>query len=232
MVLTSRNSARASWFATDLFRSVANQLALAEFREVNTIDNHTPRSQCIQAPENIDERGFAGAGRAHQCDPFAGCNAETQAIDGAQRPVFFAERFDDDLRGGAHASPRKTAAGRILASRRSGYAPAIATMMVSATATGYTIKRGRAATPKTALPNHIESKMPMAAPSTPPPRPRSAASARNSRSTRRVAPPIAFIKPTSFRRSIATLVIAAITHNAVSTSTSPTVADRMPLMRL
>jgi len=36
----------------------------------------------------------------------------------------------------------------MLASRRSGYALRIATMIVNATATGYTISRGRAATPK------------------------------------------------------------------------------------
>ena len=51
-----------------------------------------------------------------------------------------------------------------------------------------------------------------AAPTNPPARPSRAASARNSRRTRRVAPPMAFIKPTSFLRSIATLVMAAITH--------------------
>src|SRR5205823_9383007 len=57
---------------------------------------------------------------------------------------------------GTHASPRKTEAGRMLASRRSGYALRIATMIVRATATGYTISRGRAATPKTALPKPID----------------------------------------------------------------------------
>ncbi len=66
----------------------------------------------------------------------------------------------------------------------------------------------------------------------PPASPSNAASARNSRSTRRIEPPIAFIKPTSFFRSMATLVIAAITHSPVSTSTIPTVAVNNPLMRL
>src|ERR1700694_2812005 len=50
----------------------------------------------------------------------------------------------------------------MLASRRSGYALKMATMIVSATATGYTISRGRAATPKTALPNPIDRKIPTA----------------------------------------------------------------------
>ena len=42
---------------------------------------------------------------------------------------------------------------------------------------------------------------------------------------------MAFIKPTSFFRSIATFVIAAITHSPVSTSTIATVAVSNPLMR-
>src|SRR6266576_2341889 len=131
-----------------------------------------------------------------------------------------------------HASPRNTDAGRMLASRRNGKALRIATSTVKPTATGYTIRRGRAATPKTALPRPIESRIPSAAPITPPARPSSAASARNSRTTRRVAPPMAFIKPTSILRSMATLVIAAMTHSAVNSSTMPTVAVSRPLMRL
>src|ERR1700730_4476205 len=216
----------------DLFGAVANDFALAQLRQVNPIDNHAPGRQRIQTAKDIDERGLAGAGRSHERDPFAGGDVEAQRVHRAQRSVFVGEGFDDTLGSGAHASPRKTDAGRILASRRNGYALAIATTIVSATATGYTIKRGCAATPNTALPSHMESKMPMAAPRMPPVSPRIAASARKRRSTRRVAPPMAFINPTSLRRSIATLVIAAITQSPVSTSTSATVADRMPLIRL
>src|SRR5712675_1266811 len=216
----------------DFLGAVADHFAFAQLCQVDAIDNHAPGGQLVQASQNIDECGFAGAGRPHQRDPFPGSDAKAQAVDRAQRPIFLGERFDGNLCGGAHASPRKTAAGRILASRRKGYAPAIATMMVSATATGYTIKRGRAATPKTVLPSHMESKIPTLAPRTPPAKPRSAASARKRRNTRRVAPPIAFIKPTSLRRSMATLVIAAITQSVVRTSTSATVAERMPLIRL
>ena len=58
-----------------------------------------------------------------------------------------------------------------------------------------------------------------------------AASARKSLSTRRVAPPIAFMRPTSFLRSIATLVMAAITQSVVSTRTTTTVALSRPRMR-
>src|SRR5260370_857495 len=119
-----------------------------------------------------------------------------------------------------------------LASGRIGNALKIATITVKATATGYTISRGPAATPKTALPKPMERKIPAAAPIMPPARPSNAASAKKSRSTRRIEPPIAFIKPTSIFRSIATLVIAAITHSPLSSSTIPTVAVNNPLIRL
>ena len=90
------------------------------------------------------------------------------------------------------------------------------------------MSRGCAATPNTALPSPIEITMPTAAPIIPPASPSSAASARNNRITRRTDPPIAFINPTSFFRSIATLVIAAITHSTVSISTTATVAVSIP----
>src|SRR5467141_1022014 len=195
----------------------------------------------VQPAKNIDQRGFPRAGGAHERDPFAGVHAETDAAERAQGAVLFNQIFDHHLlrrnqrrrcNDGTHASPRKTDAGRMLASRRSGYALRIATMTVNATATGYTISRGRAATPKTALPKPIDRKIPAAPPIIPPARPSNAASARKSRSTRRTEPPMAFIKPTSFLRSIATLVIAAITQRPVRMSTIATVAVSTPLIRL
>src|SRR2546426_2177289 len=146
----------------------------------------------VQPAENIDQRGFPRAGGAHERDPFAGVHAETDAAERAQGAVLLDQIFDHHLlrrnqrrrcNDGTHASPRKTDAGRMLASRRSGYALRIATKIVKPTATGYTINRGCAATPKTALPNPIERNMPAAAPIKPPARPSSTASTRNSRIT-------------------------------------------------
>src|SRR6267154_227364 len=65
-------------------------------------------------------------------------------------------------------------------------------MTVRATEIGYTMRRGCAATPKTALPRPIESTMPIAAPIRPPASPSNAASARNRRNTRRTDPRTAF----------------------------------------
>src|SRR5882672_7759994 len=225
----------------DFLRAVTHQPVFAEFRKIDAVNDHMAGGERVQAAENIDERGFSRTGGAHERDPFAGVHIEADAAERTQRAVLLDQVFDDhllrrDLRRrwseGTHASPLKTDAGRMLASRRSGYALKMATIIVSATATGYTISRGRAATPKTALPNPIHRKIPTAPPIIPPARPSNAASARKSRSTRRTDPPMAFIKPTSFFRSIATLVIAAITHSPVSTSTIATVAVNNPLMRL
>src|SRR3989442_6398820 len=158
----------------------------------------------VQPAENIDQRGFPRAGGAHERDPFAGVHAETDAAERAQGAVLFNQIFDHHLlrrnqrrhcNDGTHASPLKTDAERMLANRRSGYALRIATMIVNATATGYTISRGRAATPKTALPKPIERKIPAAPPIIPPSSPSNTASARKSRSTRRTELPMAFINP-------------------------------------
>src|SRR5215472_9356661 len=148
--------------------------------------------------ENIDERGFPGSGRSHKCDPFPAVDSEADAVERTQGAVLLDQIVDDhlvcrsarpqfDWSNHTHASPRNTAAGRMLARRRNGKALRIATSIVKPTATGYTIRRGRAATPKTALPRTIESRIPSAAPITPPARPSSAASARNSRTMPTVA---------------------------------------------
>src|SRR5260370_34786872 len=149
----------------------------------------------MQTTENVDQRGFPGAGGAHKRDPFAGVHIEADAAERAQCAILLGQVFDDHLlrrgqRGrwseGTHASPLKTDAGRMLASRRSGNALRIATIIVSATATGYTISLGRAATPKTALPNPMDRKIPAAPPIPPPASPSMPASARTSRRTRRI----------------------------------------------
>src|SRR5258708_4070272 len=88
-----------------------------------------------------------------------------------------------------HSSPRNTEAGRMCANRRNGYAASNATITVSATEIGYTMSRGSAATPNTALPSPIEITMPTAAPINPPANPNSAASAQNNPSGPPQAPP-------------------------------------------
>src|SRR5205814_9297733 len=224
-----------------VFRAVSDQLVLAKFRKIDAVDHNVSGSERVQPAKNIYERRFSGAGGAHERNPFARVHVEVHSTKRAERAVLLDQVFDDHLlrrrsrrrcQERTHASPLKTDAGRMLASRRNGNALRIATNTVNATATGYTINRGRAATPNTALPKPIERKIPAAPPMMPPASPSNAATARNSRSTRLIDPPIAFIKPTSIFRPIATLVIAAITQSPVSSNTIATVAVSNPLIRL
>src|SRR6266481_1928804 len=214
----------------DFFRAIPHQVVFGKFGQIHAIHDRVAGRQRIQPAQNIDQRGLPGAGRPHQRDPFARLNVEGNAVQRAQRAVLLHQRFNAHLR--VHASPRNTFAGRMLASRRRGNALAIETMMVIPTETGYTIQRGCAATPNTVFPSQIEPKMPNAEPISPPTMPIRIASARNSRTTRRTEPPMAFIKPTSFLRSIATLLMPAITQSEVSSNTMITVLVSSPLMRL
>src|SRR5499427_7379329 len=214
----------------DFLCAVAHQLVFAQVGQVRAVHNHMAGRKRVQASQNIDQCGFAGTRRAHQSDPFAGLNLERNSVQRAQRAVVLDQRVDFDLRGHS-CSPRNTDAGLTLAKRRSGNALAMETITVRATETGYTIQRGCAATPKTAWPSHTEVRRPSAEPMTPPATPRRMASTRNRLTTRSTEPPRAFIRPTSFLRSMATLLIPAITQSEVRTSTSRTVADSSPRMR-
>src|SRR6516162_4775970 len=191
----------------DLLCAVPHELVFAQVGQVRAVHNHMAGRKRVQASQNL----------------------ERNSVERSQRAVVLDERVDFDLRG--HSSPRNTDAGLTLAKRRSGKALAIETITVRATETGYTIQRGCAATPKTAWPSHTELRRPSAEPMTPPATPRRMASARNRLTTRSTEPPRAFIRPTSFLRSMATLLIPAITQSEVRASTSRTVADSSPLMR-
>src|SRR5690242_6233777 len=144
--------------------AIADELVLPEFAKLDAVHRYSARGQCVEPTKNINERGLAGTGRAHQRYPFARVNGERDTVQRAQGPVLLNKRFNHYLgrlrrvpvhgcvsRNGctdAHSSPRKTDAGRIFANRRSGYAAKIATITVKATETGYTTKRGSAATSK------------------------------------------------------------------------------------
>src|SRR5882762_90265 len=214
----------------DFFRAIPHQVVFGKFGQVHAIHDRVAGRQRVQSAQNIDQRGLPGARRPHQRHPFARLNVEGDAVQGAQRAVLLHQRFNAHLR--VHASPRNTFAGRMLASRRRGNALAIETMMVMPTETGYTIQRGCAATPNTVFPSQIEPKMPKAEPISPPTMPIRIASARNSRTTRRTLPPIAFINPTSVFRSISTFLLPASTQSEVRSNTMITVVVSSPLMRL
>jgi len=116
----------------DFFGAVADELAVIEFRKIDAIDDDVTGGEGVESAEDIDERGFAGAGRAHERDPFARVDREADAAESAESAVLLDQSVDDDLlvlngvlrllQGDdrTHASPRKTDAGRMLARRRNG----------------------------------------------------------------------------------------------------------------
>ena len=59
--------------------------------------------------KNIDQGGFAGAGRTHQRHPLASLHAETHTVQCAQSSVLFDERVYDYLRGMPGAEPESSA---------------------------------------------------------------------------------------------------------------------------
>jgi hypothetical protein len=65
------------------FGAIANQLTFGALGKVDIIDNDAAGSESVQAAENIDQSGFAGAGWSHERDPFAGSNGEGNAIESA-----------------------------------------------------------------------------------------------------------------------------------------------------
>src|ERR1700722_16402519 len=64
-------------------RTITNQLTFGALGKVDIIDDDAAGSESVQAAENIDQGGFAGARWSHECDPFAGRNGEGDAIESA-----------------------------------------------------------------------------------------------------------------------------------------------------
>ena len=82
----------------DFFRAVADEFGFVEIGDFCTVYHDAAGSERIETAENIDERGFAGAGRAHESDPLTGLNIEADAVQGAKGAVFLDEIFKDYLR--------------------------------------------------------------------------------------------------------------------------------------
>src|SRR3989454_275172 len=213
----------------DFFGAVAHQFGFAEAREVGAIHENAAGGGRVETSKNVDERGLPRAGGAHDGNPLARFHGQAEAIERAE----FAELLDKvfDLNERAHASPRKITAGLTRASRRNGNAPAKETPTIKASVTGRTSRRGVTLAPNTRRPTHSERRRPAPQPTSPPARPSEPASRRNRRSTWRIEPPRAFIKPTSRRRSMASAAMVARTQSAVSTRMRMTVASSSPLMR-
>ena len=62
---------------SDFFRAITDQLVFAALGEIDIVDDDAAGSERVEAAKNIDQSGFAGAGGAHERDPFAGVHVES-----------------------------------------------------------------------------------------------------------------------------------------------------------
>ena len=60
----------------NFLRAVTDHSVFVELRKIHAIDYYTAFGEGVEPAKNIDERGFARARRAHQCDPFCGRDIE------------------------------------------------------------------------------------------------------------------------------------------------------------
>src|SRR3989441_1677471 len=133
-------------------------MPFVEFAHVGAVHPNAARCGHLQAAEDIDQRGLAGARRPHDGDPLARVDGEADIGQRAHGAKLFGELLDLDESG--HHSPRSITAGRTRPSRRSGSAPANATPTMSTTVSGRTSSRGVTPTPNTRRPIHSERRMP------------------------------------------------------------------------
>jgi len=67
----------------DFFGTVADEFIFAKIGKVDAVDDHVAGGEGVETAENVDERGFAGARRAHKGDPFASLNVEGNSVERA-----------------------------------------------------------------------------------------------------------------------------------------------------
>ena len=118
----------------DFVGAVASQFAFAERAHVDAIDDGAPAGGPVEATQNVDQGRFAGAGGAHDGDPFASGDLKTHAIERAQDAEGLRDQFGlhyEIFTGSVIYSPRRISAGRTRPSRRSGNAPASDTATIS-----------------------------------------------------------------------------------------------------
>src|SRR4029077_5944669 len=169
---------------------VTREPILVEAGDIRAVHHGTSRRRRVQPAKNVDQRGLARAGRAHDGDPFPGFDVEGDCVERAHVRELFPQLRDLDQP--RHHSPRRITAGRTFPSRRSGKAPASATAIIKATVSGSTSRRGAIAASNTSRPPQEESPIPSREPSRPPNAPSTPASARNRFVTREIEPPSAF----------------------------------------
>jgi hypothetical protein len=81
----------------DFLSAKTREALFVETAHVDTVDDGASVRGRVEAAENIDERSLTGTGRAHDGDPFAGFDAEGDAIERADVVESFSQlrNFDE-----------------------------------------------------------------------------------------------------------------------------------------
>ncbi len=80
----------------DFLGAKAREAGFVKPRDIDAIDERAAGGGRVEPAENIDQRGLARAGRAHDRDPFARIDAERHAVERAHVAEFFAQILDLD----------------------------------------------------------------------------------------------------------------------------------------
>ena len=69
----------------DFLRAKAGQRVAGKRGDFLPVERHAPGGRCIEATEDIQQRAFAGAGRAHHGDPLAFFHCEGNVVERIER---------------------------------------------------------------------------------------------------------------------------------------------------
>src|SRR5215471_9549845 len=198
------------------FGSKTIELRRRHIRCIATMDPDFAAARLIQATDEVHQSGLAGAGRAHDGQPFAGRNSERDIIERTHFKIALVHS-SHVLQHDRHYSPRRIPAGWIRCKIRSGAVEASnAKAMLPANTGSSNPGCGKMAASKLALPIQKAIPLPRINPAAAPATASNAASAVKSKFTVLLDAPSAFITAKSLRRSRTELVKVTIMHSMIS----------------
>src|SRR3954453_690520 len=204
----------------DLFRAEAVQFRRSHSGNVGAVNPDFAAAGLIKTAHQIDQRGFARAGRTHYGQPFAGCDRERDVIECAHFDVALVTP-GHVLEFNRHYSPRRIPAGCICCNNLNGAVDAINASAMLPSKTGNRSRGcGRIAASKLAFPIQKAMPQPRMYPAVEPASANRADSEANRKLTVRLEAPRAFMTAKSLRRSSTEPVNVATMQSMINTTTT------------